>query len=227
VWRSNNDRWAFNCCSNLFQNSNVLVLLDPLEATRGGAMFTERERMLILAASNHEKHCKSIGKFTGDYARFLNCFSDTEMKISLPFMIEDTGTGPLLQMDKVLGRAIKVGNLPQYVLEEALFVERLQQTANAIETMKRVGVKNIMPLDGIIKSYSPVSKFIFEVGVNLDSISAMGKAANTDNDELCQYKTSNMQNMEKVGYDGQLVPDYGNRVVSIISKHVLSSIINS
>ena len=55
--------------THLKQLKVELVLLDPLEATKGGAAYVEGPRMLIMAASNNEKHFKSIGKFTGDYAR--------------------------------------------------------------------------------------------------------------------------------------------------------------
>jgi hypothetical protein len=222
VWRSNNGGWKSSFDSNLFRNSNILALLDPLESAKGGAAYTEGPRMMMIAASNNEKHVSTIGKFTGDYARILNCYSNVEMTISLPFMIEDSA--PLLQMDQVMKRAMEVGNLPRYVLKESLFKERQRQTVNAIESLKRKEVKDIMTFDGINRSNNTVPGCIFEVSVNLHTISGMNEAS--DDDQSYEYKTNDIHYMEKVGYDGQLVPDYGNRVVSIISKHVLNGIVN-
>ena len=90
VWHSYDDRWENTCSSNLFRNSNVLVLLDPRESSKEGAAYSEGPRMLIMAASNNEEHFKSIGKFTGDYARILSCPRIEEMKCQVRFMQEDS-----------------------------------------------------------------------------------------------------------------------------------------
>ena len=52
VWKHNGAQWLQDCNSDLFFNSNVLVLLDPKESKEGGAKHALNLRMLIMATSN-------------------------------------------------------------------------------------------------------------------------------------------------------------------------------
>jgi hypothetical protein len=224
VWTCKHKSFATNLDSLLFQNSKVLVLLDPLESTKGGATFSEGRRMMIIAASNNKNHFKSIGKRTGHFARFLSCFSNAEMRISLPYMTEDDGQS--LQMDEVLERAIEVGNLPRYVLNKALFEERQQHTTTAINSLEKKQVKDILTFNGLNNSDSTVQGCIFVVNVKLQAENDDDTQDDTTEHDEHQYSDMKLQIDEKVGYDGQLIPDYGKTVVSIISNHVLTRIVS-
>ena len=82
AWNSDDRMWATSCRSRLFNNSNVLVLLDPRESTEGGAIFSRGPRMLVMAASNNKKHMGSTKKFTPNFIRILSINSDEELKIA-------------------------------------------------------------------------------------------------------------------------------------------------
>ena len=200
----------------------------------------EGRRMLIMAASSNEKHFKSIGKFTGDYARILSCYTDAELKIALRFMKEDTGASlPTMdemlerahEMDAMLQRANEIGNLPRYILSETLFTERKRQTENSIESLRLKEVKDILNDNGMNGNNSTVHGCIFAVNVMLDSVSIGSESENDDDDDdddeqsYEHVESDNIQASKGVGYDGQCVPDYGERVVSIMSKNVLSCIV--
>jgi hypothetical protein len=205
VWKDDSGQWETSCHSRLFYNSNVLVLLDPLEATKGGASYVEGRRMLIMAASNNEKHFKSIGKFTGDYARILSCYTDAELKIALQYMV-DAGKASLA-MDVIQERANAIGNLPRYIVSETLFNRRQKQTAEAITGLKDFDVKEIDHFDGITRTGSTVPGCIFAVNVfGCDIASKVN---------------------EQIGYDGQLVPDYGKIWLTFISENVRAEIVKS
>ena len=89
VWKDDNWSWETSCRSRLFHNSNVVVLLDPRESKKGGAAFAEGARMRIMAASNNALHFGATRKFTPNYARILSINSDEEIKVAIPFMIEN------------------------------------------------------------------------------------------------------------------------------------------
>jgi hypothetical protein len=71
--------------SALFDNHNVLLLLDANESKR---KFSNGRRMVVMAAPNEAWHFGSMGKVTPDFERFLSPYFDTELEIALPYMIE-------------------------------------------------------------------------------------------------------------------------------------------
>jgi hypothetical protein len=146
------------------------------------------------------------------------------MRISLPFMTEDDGQS--LQMDEVLERAIEVGNLPRYVLNIALFEERQQHTTIAIDSLEKKQVKDILTFNGLNNSDSTVQGCIFAVNVKLQTKNDDDTQDDTTEHDEHQYSDIKLQIDEKVGYDGQLIPDYGKKVVSILSNPVLARIVN-
>ena len=205
VWICKDPSFSSKLDSLLFLNSNVLVLLDPRESTEGGASFVKGPRMLIMAASNNADHFKSIGKFTGDYARILSCYTDKELKCAMRFMKQDTE--PVLSMVVMLDRASKIGNLPRYILSETLFNNRLKETAKAIRGIANDDVKEILNFDGICQSGSTIPGCIFAVNVCVDDDSSQAN--------------------DVIGYDGQFVLDYEKLQLTIISKSVRADILKS
>jgi hypothetical protein len=203
VWMCKHPSFGMNLDSLLFQNSNVLVLLDPRESAKGGAAYVEGRRMLIMAASNNEMHFKSIGKFTGDYPRILSCYTDAELKIALQYM----NTDPLVTLEQMLERASIIGNLPRYILSDVLFIRRQKETAAAISGLKNFDVKEIDSVDGITRTGSTVPGCIFAVNLPVDVNSS-------DEDD-------------KIGYDGQFIQDYEQRKITMISEHVRAKIVQS
>jgi hypothetical protein len=68
-----------DCDSRLFQNRNVLALLDPKEAPAGGASYTFERQRLIFAASNNAAHFKNTHKDNLGIERILNQYSTSEL----------------------------------------------------------------------------------------------------------------------------------------------------
>ena len=241
VWMCKDSSFGVNLDSLLFLNSNVLVLLDPAEATKGGAVYTEGPRMLIMAASNNEKHFKSTGKFTGDFARYLSCYNDAELKVALPYMKEEGKES--ITIDKILERASIVGNLPRYILSDSLFKQRQEQTTVSINKLINQETKEILIFDGLHGKDSTVHGCIFAVNVNLQSEKENCDRNESNVDRVYSDDDINASNIievddvnsnevditsniiETVDYDGQNVHDYGNRVMSIISEYVLDNIV--
>ena len=220
VWHSYNDRWKNDCNSRLFRNSSVLVLLDPRESSNNGASYVAGPRMLIFAASNNKEHFKSIGKFTGDFARISSCPRGKEMKCQIRYMQDNS-------IEKVswkvaLERASKVGYLPRYILSETLFRERLDQTMSAIDELKQNDVKSILNTRGTDRKNRTVNGCIFAVHVNLKKKSIVPSYKSiVDPGEESDENSAD----ENAGYDGQCVLDYGDRVLSIMNKYVLDEIV--
>jgi hypothetical protein len=122
VWQVDDGSLKGDCDMRLFFNSNVLVLLDPRASKKGGAAIGEGRRMLIMAASNNENHFSDIEKVTPAYDRFLSQFTNRELVVALPWMIEGQDKAPTL--DEMIKMAQAVGNLPRYILNEESFDKR-------------------------------------------------------------------------------------------------------
>ena len=217
VWKSDDDRWKTSCHCRLFYNTNVLVLLDPRESAEEGAVFTDGSRMLVMAASNNDRHFKATRKFTPHFARFLSLYSDKELKIAIPFMMLENQRTSVCE---ILERAKIVGNLPRYILSKSSFEDRQTETAKSIKKLEQDEIKDVISFDGLSQSNSTIAGCIFAVNVNLKIKSDESKSIDED-DEIDQFILH-----DHVGYDGHLVYDYGNVVVNILSKTVFKDIEN-
>jgi hypothetical protein len=93
--------------SDLFECSNVWVLLDPQEAMKGSTDIVNGERRLLYAASNNKNHfANDVIKKNAEALHFLSPFDDDEIRAAVPFM-----TGKKFD-EIVFDWASKVGNLP-------------------------------------------------------------------------------------------------------------------
>jgi hypothetical protein len=204
------------CYSNLFENSNVLVLLDPRESKDGGAKFSRGARMLIMAASNNEKHFGSVEKFTPGYDRFLSQFAYKELVVALPWMIKNQDKAPSL--NDMIKNAKEVGNLPRYILNEESFEKRQKETAIAIKKIAIGDIGDILAFEGLTetKQGPSIPGSIFAVNVQVP-ISALNVSNNLyqDNEEFTY---------ESAGYDGQLVENYSKYTLKLMSSVVVQSI---
>ena len=220
VWQSTDDRWLQGCSSNLFYNSNVLVLLDPKESKEGGARFAQGWRMLLMAASNNANHFGATEKFTPLFARFLSLLSNKELKVCLPLMVEN---GELhSSIDEILKRASIVGNLPRYIISEQSFQTRVKRTLSSIKKLEKEEIQLILNTNGLNENDGIVHGCIFSVNVKIST------DKNYDNaiDDIAEREAGSGNESISVGYDGQHVLDYGDVDVNILSKMVLGEIVN-
>jgi hypothetical protein len=216
VWFTDHGSLKVDFDSRLFKNSNVLALLDPRESKKGGAAFGEGRRMLIMAASNNAEHFKSIEKITAGYDRFLSTYTNKELLVALPWMIEGLDKPPT--MKEMVKRAQEVGNLPRYILQDDSFVKRQQQTAFAMKTIASGDIRDILQFEGLTKSQKgpSIPGSIFAVSVKVPLI-----APNISNSLYEDYEE---YAYESVGYDGQLVEDYMNYTLKLVSNEVVKGI---
>jgi hypothetical protein len=187
--------------SSLFTNKDVLVLLDPLEAGKGGAAYNEGERMLIFAASNNAAHfANGIGKVTGDFRRILGPFTIAELIVCLPRMgCKDTS--------KALRRAEFVGNSPRYLFDDALYFKRLEdieETAQKV-TNNSLNMERIVAWNGMdeIRPAKTIAGTLFSVSAMMD----------------------NEEDPDIIGYDGESGVDYGTLKLQVLSDHVRTRVV--
>jgi hypothetical protein len=214
VWERQDD---FIHNSYLFNNSNVLLLLDPCESSKGGAKYDEGKRMLIMATSNNAKHLRSMKKVTPGSARYLSPFTDKELGTAIPYMVDsqNLSSKELAQViDDVLKRARQVGNLPQYIISDESFAERMHDVTEAIENLKKDDIQEILDFEAITKKKPNVPWCIFAVHVEIDLYEN-----NENADELEEFERLDIDN---IGYDGQRIKNYGVCVLMIISKMAAS-----
>jgi hypothetical protein len=182
--------------STLFLNSNVLVLLDPIEAKSGGATIIIGNRMLIYAASNNEKHFTSNAiKTMGNYHRNLSPYFDVELLVALCNM-QATDDLKKDSLEDMFHRRRMVGNLPRYLLSENSFATRLKITDNSVFKMTSDELKNI------------INNFAGEVSTSLTLAGSIFS--------IKALETAN----SSIGYDGQVGVQYNERVLGFLSKNV-------
>mmetsp|Transcript_14131 Transcript_14131/g.33856 ORF Transcript_14131/g.33856 Transcript_14131/m.33856 type:complete len:751 (+) Transcript_14131:249-2501(+) len=129
--------WSASCngqdrfSSKLFHLTTTLVLYDPPEVVgrKGGASFAEGSRQLLAFLSSNEGHdLKKSSKLAAGVRHYLAHPSTQELKVMIPHLCNRTK----LSENVVLERASHVGNLPRYLIETGMYVERKGQQDNAI-----------------------------------------------------------------------------------------------
>jgi hypothetical protein len=199
VWINRDQVFRSDCTSALFDNSNVLVLLDPREAKNGGANFAIGNRMLIYAASNNAKHFTSDAhKTMAKYQHILSPYSDNELLVALNYMQTSSGDS----LNDMFSRRKKVGNLPRYLLSADAFDERLQYTEGAVTKITKNDLKTAVEnFDGIVSDSFMLSGSIFSVHAKL-----------TDENG-------------SIGYDGQEGVNYFERIIGTLCEDVQKQVI--
>jgi hypothetical protein len=192
VWYNDDESLEQHCTSQLFGNSNVLVLLDPRE---DGAKYSGGRRRLIFAASNNAKHFNNVFKVTPSYMKILNVLSDGELKIALKYMSSNYDTYSDKRIEQMIRRSKNVGNLPWYlfsdkrqkILEKKL--KRFSQYTNKEQ------IANLLTWDGVhdMKVDESIAGAIFSIGATFDVLRG------------------------DVGYDGHVNVDYEEAQISFLS----------
>jgi hypothetical protein len=163
---------------------------------------------------------KSILVERADFVRILSIYSNEELKIAIPFMIENHASSA--SVDVILERAKIVGNLPRYILTSTSFDDRQRETSDAITQLKQEERKEILSVTGLSQSGSTIAGCIFAVTVSLNIISNASYASIDNEESFDENKdVGQVISHERAGYDGCRVCDYGKVVVNILSKSVL------
>jgi hypothetical protein len=200
VWCKNDPSLKTNCDSRLFDNSKVLVLLDPREATQGGASYVEGARRLIFAASNDEQHFSANpGKITGDYQKILNPYSLNELKVALPYIIDEfMPKEDRLPLNKMLRCTKEVGNLPRYLVSQEKFEDRIKCRDSFINyfSNKNADIGAVLTWNGMTEISKTDPGTVFSVSVK----------------ETCLLQGPPMD----VGYDGENVTIYEEIGISLM-----------
>ena len=153
--------------SSLFTNPNVLILIDPLDAEDGGTDYALGARRLIYAASNHIEHFhkptpmkttnhhKMPKRHKTDKERFLSPYTDEELRVALPYMLNVNNT----TFDEAMRRTYDVGTIPKYVLNDVAYEERKKQVDQYIELLKSdpKEMEQLLNWNGMIGTYKPAS----------------------------------------------------------------------
>jgi hypothetical protein len=145
VWRT-----RLNGVSDLFDDSNCLVLLDPIEARIGGTRIHAGNRRLIYAASNNAVHFDpDIEKKDGKSKMYLSPPSTEEVCVALPYMIGDREA---FDRATVLDRIRVVGPLPRWLLSKDMFESRKMKFDSFAKDMSLEAIKDLLESDGLVNN---------------------------------------------------------------------------
>jgi hypothetical protein len=209
VWYNKSKNFKNDCDSNLFQNQNVLVLLDPREAKKGGASYTEGARRLIFAASNNVSHFSaSPEKVTPNFAANLNPFLDEELQIALKYMSPPNVVFSNEEIESMMQRAKMVGNLPRYLFSAERSSILKAKIEKIVDQLNKKKIAKLFVWDGIntVKTADSLPGAILAVGATMNEVD---------------------DGTVDVGYDGNVNVDYGTRKISFLSKLALKKIIEA
>ena len=205
VWKNQDVLWRSCCYSRIADNSNVLVLLDPKVSQKGGAEYVQWKRMLIMAASNDVNHFYSSKKSTPDLVRILSVFTENELIVALPYMVESQiYPAPIKEM---LARVKIVGPIPQYIVSKENFIRREHETNMALNKLYKEEIKEFLSFNGLIKNNCVATGCLFSVNVDV--------------------REHNCEDNHCVGYDGQCILNYSNREISFMSDTIIAAIAQS
>jgi hypothetical protein len=196
VWLAADDSLKNVCNSGLFENSNVLVLLDPAEK---GALYTDGFRRFIFAASNNDVHFQlKPWKVTGAWRRILNPFSRNELIAALPSIVEMREIVNEVEIFKMLCRSNDVGNLPRYLVSQDQFEERKESRDTFIDFVKQNSkdLEAVLNWKGMSTLNNTFPGTVFAVSV--DKTYFQG------------------EHLLDVGYDGESVVNYNKIMVSLM-----------
>jgi hypothetical protein len=196
AWRADSKPFAKN---RLFERTDVLVLLDPKEATQGGAQFALGEVKLLYAASNNKKQFATAAeKDDGNMQTFLGPPLDGELQVILARL------RPQLKQDVIQKRKQNVGNLIRYILDKDKYDKRRTVIKNNVQSCV-------------------TDSLWFQRALLTDFFS---DGENTVPGTLFQMFPKRPKDPTDVGYDGQNV-QYRKRVVQAATDNVRDAIVSA
>jgi hypothetical protein len=214
VWSVMSGSLKNECKSGLFNNGNVLVLLDPKEAPSGGASFIVERQRLIFAASNEAAHFKNFYKDSSnslDYERILNPYSTLELKTALKFMSKSALPYSDEEVAPMLAYAEQVGNKPRYVMSEVRFQLVFKKINKFLHGIGKMDAEMLL-------------KFLhFSGTVGVEEQDSIDGAVYSLYAEGSIYSDFSLVD---VGYDGDAMVDgrpavdYGKRIVEFTSNYI-------
>ena len=213
VWCNRHPELHKCCSSDLFQNRNVVVLLDPKESTAGGAEFTNGSHMSLYAASNDVKHFHNEQKITPDFLKYLSVLLREELKIGCKYMVPDLMNCSFSARIKVISEIVKraevVGYLPRYVRSTKDYNARIKQTDWKTKNLSDEEVKKLFHWNGMTDKF------------NMTHMSNMSGCVFSVNAAVIASCSAS----EELSYDGGDGIDYGTLTLSIMSESVASDFI--
>jgi hypothetical protein len=201
--------------SGLFQNGNVLALLDPKEAPAGGASYTRLRQRLIFSASNNAAHFKNTYKETFDYERILNPYSTLELEIALKFMSSSDDMYLDVEVRPMLLLAGRIGNLPRYIMSD--------KSAEPVTTKVKEHIQEIGKMDS--------AKLLDFLGFK--GITGVEESKTIKGAIFSLFAGGSIHKdftLTDVGYDGDAVVDgeaavdYHRRLVQFVSMNVAAQV---
>jgi hypothetical protein len=106
----------------------------------------------------------------------------------------------------MLQRAKEVGNLPRYIVSKNGVEARKKSSIVALKGIKYKDIRAMSYFTGVMHSNQLICGFIFTVNIDVNAFEDY-----TD---------------DSVGYDGQLIPNYGKQTISLMSNTILKTIEN-
>jgi hypothetical protein len=217
-----------DCHSRFFDNSNVIVLLDPVEETKGGTRFTYRRQRLIFAASNNDQHLGNIYKHTGGFKRILSTYTEKELKVALRYMIQNKDVENNQEvMRDALQRANIVGNVPCYLVSVAKYDDRKNKTDFALMKVQQMEFQKLLGWNGIVddrydqKAYESIFLLFADSKYDIDETSLDDDDDDDDEDRHVDDDDKNSH----IGYDGESGINYGKSHIAIMSNYVFEKVV--
>jgi hypothetical protein len=196
--------------------SDALFLLDPRDVKNEDTKYsTVHPCMLILAASNNDKHFQDLSKQEGQRFRYLGPWTTNELTVALPYMVKDL----VFDVNQAIDWAAVVGNLPRYLRTRALYETRKTQTDATLRNVRAKDsvVDDILDSQGMTadtKSNTPaagatIAGTIFSVCAERETVG--------DDGEL----------FAECNYDGTVGFCYASLCINIMSQYVIDQVVQS
>ena len=173
-----------------------------------------------MAAPNYVNHFYSSNMTTPLLERILSVFTVKELEVALSYMVESQKSPPTLK--EMLEWAKIVGPIPQYIVSIERFDGRKSDIDSAIYMIHLGYVQDYLSFDGLIENNCLATGCIFSVNVKRHPSTIpqqldIGIAGQEMHDDLHDY----------AGYDGQLILNYWNRDITIMSDAIVKAIARS
>lgn len=157
-----------------------------------------------------------IGKHTGGFKRILSTYSEKELKVALPFMIQYKDVDDSQEvMHDVLQRCNIVGRVPRYLISVSKYNDLEDTIDFALMYVQKLEFEKLLKWNGIVddrydeKAYERIFLLFADSKYGIDE------------DSLVDDENENFH----IGYDGESGVDYGKSHIAIISNYVFEMLV--